>query len=79
MTYGLDARSNDKNDLQFYIDNGYWAGNAGISLVIAFQDRTLSQMTEKMGKKDDAAYYTPHVNSRTFSLCFPCVLCALCG
>ena len=57
MTYGLDARSNDKNDLQFYIDNGYWAGNAGISLEIAFQDWALSQMAAKMGKTDDAAYY----------------------
>jgi len=57
MTYGLDAKTNDKNDLQFYIDNGYWAGNAGITLEIAFQDWALSQMAAKMGKKKEAAYY----------------------
>jgi len=43
--------------LRFYIENGYWPGNAGITLEIAFQDWALSQMAAKMGKMDDATYY----------------------
>jgi predicted alpha-1,2-mannosidase len=46
-----------KKEIQFYIDNGYYPGNAGISLEAAFQDWALSQMAARMGKKKEAAYY----------------------
>ncbi|GHT38414.1 hypothetical protein AGMMS49965_01690 [Bacteroidia bacterium] len=46
-----------EKELQFYIDNGYYPGNAGISLEAAFQDWSLSQMASRMGKKKEAAYY----------------------
>ncbi|MDR1925511.1 MAG: GH92 family glycosyl hydrolase [Planctomycetaceae bacterium] len=46
-----------KNEIEFYIKNGYFAGNAGYTLEIAFQDWALSQMAEKLGKTDDADYY----------------------
>ncbi|MDR1224044.1 MAG: GH92 family glycosyl hydrolase [Tannerella sp.] len=45
------------DDVQFYIDNGYLPGNAGVTLELAFQDWSLSQMALKMGKKKDAARY----------------------
>jgi predicted alpha-1,2-mannosidase len=47
----------EKKELQFYIDNGYYPGNAGITLEASFQDWALSQMAAKMGKKKEAAYY----------------------
>ncbi|MGQ7871008.1 GH92 family glycosyl hydrolase [Sunxiuqinia sp. sy24] len=46
-----------ENELQFYIDNGYYPGNAGITLEAAFQDWSLGQMALKRGKKKDAGYY----------------------
>jgi len=47
-----------KEDMEFYIKNGYYPSNAGITLEIAFQDWALAQMAQKLGKKKDAAYYT---------------------
>ncbi|MDR1592933.1 MAG: GH92 family glycosyl hydrolase [Prevotellaceae bacterium] len=44
-------------EVQFYIKNGYFPGNAGITLEMAFQDWSLAQMAAEMGKKKDAAYY----------------------
>jgi predicted alpha-1,2-mannosidase len=44
-------------EVRFYIDSGYYPGNAGITLEMAFQDWSLSQMAARMGKKKDAAYY----------------------
>ncbi|MDR1602119.1 MAG: GH92 family glycosyl hydrolase, partial [Tannerella sp.] len=44
-------------EVQFYIDSGYYPGNAGITLEMAFQDWSLAQMAAKTGKKKDAAYY----------------------
>jgi predicted alpha-1,2-mannosidase len=46
-----------KKEIQFYIDNGYIAGNAGRSLEASFQDWALAQMAANMGKKKEAAYY----------------------
>ncbi|MDR1719748.1 MAG: GH92 family glycosyl hydrolase [Dysgonamonadaceae bacterium] len=46
----------DEN-VRFYIDKGYYPGNAGITLEAAFQDWSLAQMALKMGKKKEAAYY----------------------
>jgi putative alpha-1,2-mannosidase len=56
MGYEMYGTPNEKA-LQFYIKNGYWPENAGITLEMAFQDWALSQMAAKMGKKKDAAYY----------------------
>jgi len=47
-----------KDEMEFYIRNGYYPSNAGITLEIAFQDWALAQMAQKLGKKKDAAYYT---------------------
>lgn len=45
-------------EIQYYINNGYYPGNAGITLEAAFQDWSLAQMAYKMGKKKDAENYT---------------------
>jgi putative alpha-1,2-mannosidase len=63
--------------LQFYIDRGYYPGNAGITLEAAFQDWALAQMAARMGKKKDAAYYQKRSSGWTelyrpdFQLIFP--------
>ncbi|MDR0843974.1 MAG: GH92 family glycosyl hydrolase [Tannerella sp.] len=44
-------------EIQFYIENGYYPGNAEITLEVCFQDWALSQMASKMGMRDTAAYY----------------------
>lgn len=44
-------------EIEFYIKNGYYPGNAGITIEAAFQDWALSQMAMKMGKNKDAEYY----------------------
>jgi predicted alpha-1,2-mannosidase len=46
-----------EKELQFYIDQGYYPGNAGITLEASFQDWSLAQMAARMGKKKEAAYY----------------------
>ena len=47
----------------YYIDNGYHPGNAGITLEAAFQDWALSQMAKKLKKKSDAIYFSDRSNS----------------
>lgn len=42
-----------KEEIDFYERNGYFAGNAGVTLEAAFQDWTVGQMALKMGKKAD--------------------------
>lgn len=44
-------------EINFYVKNGYKPGNAGETLEWAFQDWSLSQMAEKLGKKKDATYF----------------------
>lgn len=46
-----------KEEMEFYIKNGYYPSNAGISLEIAFQDWALAQMAQKLGKKKDYEYF----------------------
>ncbi|MFD2835412.1 GH92 family glycosyl hydrolase [Gramella sp. AN32] len=48
----------DPADIKFYTENGYWPGNAGITLEAAFQDYALSQMARSMGKKKDANFFS---------------------
>src|SRR5690606_31275500 len=43
---------------EFYTENGYWPGNAGITLEAAFQDYALSQWAEKTGRKADANFFS---------------------
>ncbi len=40
-----------------YIDKGYFAENAGRTLEAAFQDWSLAQMAQGLGKKKDASYF----------------------
>lgn len=55
---GMIGMLNPDKNVQFYIDKGYYPDNAGITLEAAFQDWSLGQMAQKMGKKKDMAYYT---------------------
>lgn len=42
-----------KEDIRFYQKNGYWNGNAGITIEAATQDWALAQMALKLGKSRD--------------------------
>jgi predicted alpha-1,2-mannosidase len=46
-----------KEEIEFYIKNGYYPSNAGITIEIAFQDWALAQMAQKLGKKKDYKYF----------------------
>ena len=46
-----------KEEIEFYIKNGYYPSNAGITLEIAFQDWALAQMAKKLSKKKDYNYF----------------------
>lgn len=48
----------ESNDIQFYIKNGYWPDNAGITIEAAFQDWGIAQFAKKLGKKKDEQYFT---------------------
>lgn len=41
----------------FYIENGYHPGNAGITLEAAFQDWALAQMAKGLKKEEEALYF----------------------
>ena len=45
------------DDIKFYIKNGYWKDNAGITIEAAFQDWAVAQMAYKLGKKKDYNYF----------------------
>jgi len=46
-----------KEEIEFYIKNGYYPSNAGITIEIAFQDWALAQMAKRLGKHDDYNYF----------------------
>lgn len=46
-----------KEEMAFYIKNGYYPSNAGITTEITFQDWALAQMAKKLGKKNDFNYF----------------------
>jgi predicted alpha-1,2-mannosidase len=46
-----------KEEMEFYIKNGYYPSNAGITLEIAFQDWALAQMAKKLGREKDYRYF----------------------
>lgn len=47
----------DSADIDYYTENGYWPGNAGITLEAAFQDYALAQMAKDLGKKKDHQFF----------------------
>ncbi|RPE12531.1 glycoside hydrolase family 92 protein [Chitinophaga lutea] len=47
-----------KDEMEFYIKNGYYPSNAGITTEITFQDWALAQMAKKLGKKKDFEYFS---------------------
>jgi predicted alpha-1,2-mannosidase len=53
---GMMAIGQDEK-MDFYIKNGYFPSNSGISIELAFQDWALSQMAKKMGKKKEYDYF----------------------
>ncbi|MFC4872191.1 GH92 family glycosyl hydrolase [Negadavirga shengliensis] len=44
-------------DIDFYTENGYWPGNAGITIEAAFQDYALAQMAKSLGKTKDHKFF----------------------
>jgi len=46
-----------KDEMEFYIRNGYYPSNAGITLEICFQDWALAPMAQKLGKTKDYDYF----------------------
>jgi len=53
MPGGMMEMIQEPGDLKFYMKNGYCPNNAGVTLEWAFQDWSLAQMAQKMGKKKD--------------------------
>lgn len=47
----------DPEDIRFYSRNGWWRGNAGITLEAAFQDWTIAQMASRLGRKKDYQFF----------------------
>ena len=41
----------------FYLENGYYADNAGITIEANFQDWALSQMAQQLGYPEEATYF----------------------
>jgi len=55
-------------DINFYIEHGYWKDNAGITIEAAFQDWAVAQMAHKLGKRDDFDYFNKR--SQGWKNCF---------
>ncbi len=47
----------DSADIAFYSKQGYWPGNAGITLEAAFQDFAVSEVAGKLGKTEDQQFF----------------------
>ena len=52
----------DSDDIEFYTKNGFWPGNAGITVEAAFQDFATAQMAQKLGKKKDYQFFIGRSN-----------------
>ena len=57
-----------KEDVQFYIKNGWWKDNAGITIEASFQDWAVAQVAYKLGKKKDYNYFLKR--SQSWKNCF---------
>jgi predicted alpha-1,2-mannosidase len=44
-------------DITFYTQNGWWPGNAGITLEATFQDWAIAQMAKKLKRKKDETFF----------------------
>lgn len=44
-------------DINFYTKNGWWKGNAGITLEASFQDWAIAQMAARLGRKKDHQFF----------------------
>ncbi|ACU02983.1 GH92 family glycosyl hydrolase [Pedobacter heparinus] len=55
-------------DVEFYIKNGWWKNNAGITIEAAFQDWAVAQMAKKLGRKTDYNYFLKR--SESWKNCF---------
>lgn len=56
------------DDIKFYIKNGWWKDNAGITIEASFQDWAVAQMAFKLGKKKDYNYFLKR--SQSWKNCF---------
>lgn len=45
------------DDIRFYMRNGWWKNNAGITIEAAFEDWVVAQMAHRLGKKKDYDYF----------------------
>ncbi|MFV0591018.1 MAG: GH92 family glycosyl hydrolase [Draconibacterium sp.] len=48
----------DSESIEFYTKNGFWPGNAGITVEAVFQDFAAAQMAKKLGKGKDYRFFT---------------------
>ena len=55
---GMMEQFQEPGDLEFYIENGYCPDNAGVTIEWAFQDWSLAQMAEKLGKTKDSEEFS---------------------
>lgn len=44
-------------DINFYTRNGWWNGNAGITIEATFQDWSIAQMAKRLGMKKDYGFF----------------------
>lgn len=56
------------DDINFYVKNGWWKDNAGITIEAAFQDWAVAQMAYKLGRKWDYNYFMQR--SKGWKKCF---------
>lgn len=57
-----------KSDIDFYTKNGWWPDNAGITIEAAFQDWSIAQMANRLGKKKDFSFFLKR--SQGWKKCF---------
>ncbi len=55
-------------DVTFYIKNGWWKNNAGITIEAAFQDWAVAQMAYRLGRNKDYKYFMSR--SQGWKSCF---------
>jgi len=65
---GMTGKYGQKDDLEFYIKNGWWRNNAGITVEASFQDWATSQMAAKLGLQND--YETFRKRASSWENCF---------
>lgn len=62
---GMMGMSGPEDAISFYIKNGYYPDNAGVTTEITFQDWALGQMAKKLGKKKDYEYFNSRAQGWT--------------